>query len=149
MPTRQFLIQLLDELHAPLIVLGVYFATIFCLLGLGCLFIYITLAICQLLIDVFDITGGKALSWTILGVPMFAGLVGLVWWGVRMLLITDRLVDSLEVDDDSTQNCYEIKTTTIKNLSLPKTVEITSSMVINKIEKRFNENRKIQQVSSS
>lgn len=95
------LIKLLDALHSPLIVLGVYFLGVFVLLGIGVLFIHIALALCHFIKESFDLTGGKAIFWTIYGVPMFAGLVGLVWWGVRQLWITDRQVDYLEADDDT------------------------------------------------
>jgi hypothetical protein len=45
---------------------------------------------------------------------MFAGLVGLVWWGVRRLLITDSLVDYLEEDDDTGKTGHQIKSAAVK-----------------------------------
>jgi hypothetical protein len=108
------LVKLLDILHMPLIVIGVYFAAILCSLGLGVLFIHITLAICHFIKVSFNLTGGEALFWAIYGVPMFAGLVGLVWWGVRRLLITDSLVDYLEEDDDTGKTGHQIKSAAVK-----------------------------------
>jgi hypothetical protein len=131
------LIQLLDALHAPLIVIGVYLAGVFCLLGLGMLFWIIAFAICDFLHDVVGLGRSDAMFWTMLGVPMFAGFLGFVWWGVRQVWITDRVVDYLETGNETRKNGNnKLKSTGVKGV-LSEAVMIRASTVMNKIRKNL------------
>lgn len=130
------LIELLDDLHAPLIVIGLYFLGIFAMLGLGILFWIIFFAICDFLHYVVGMGRSESLFWTIYGVPIFAGILGLAWWGVRQLCITDRLVDYLEIGYEIKKTDNKIKSAAVKGV-LSEAVEIKSTTVMNKIRRKF------------
>jgi len=126
------LIGLLDCLHIPFIILGIYFAVIAGALAVGMLYVYFCWLLLEFLSHKLELGISEALWLTIYGPPIFVGFMGIVWLFVRGFLITDSLVNYLDKADDSTKACRGINSTIVKGVPQAK-AEAAPSMIINKI----------------
>jgi len=126
------LIELLDCLHIPFIIIGLYYVVIAAVLAGGLLYLYLCFQLLEFLSHEMGLDNSLSLWFTIYGPPIFLGFMGIFWLLLRSLFITDSLVNYLDKADDPAKACREVKSKVVKG-ALTAQAEAAPSMIINKI----------------